>query len=151
MKGDSPPLCDASRVSSSKPKTSSVTWRSDPPALLGIALLSLELCGVVRARFADDRYFCWAPFHEQAHYTLQVEVAGRALSPEEIARRYGLPPVHREAGGARWELNSMVHVIDWVRRYEASYGRQDGARVLLSSSSGPGRADEWRWPEPPAP
>ena len=59
-------------------------WRT----LLGATLLILQGGAIVRARFVDDRYFCWAPFDRQTRYSIAASVNGRPLTPAEIRARY---------------------------------------------------------------
>lgn len=94
---------------------------------------------IVHARFDPARYWCWAPHDQQAEYWIDVEIDGRSLPPEQVARRYRDP-----WGGI--EPRTIEHVIRLVRQYEQTYGRDDGARVVLRYRTNGGPLRVWRWP-----
>jgi hypothetical protein len=72
-------------------------------------------------------------------YGISVQVNGRLLSPPEIKRRYRLP-----ANGVY--QNIAAHLIDNLRQYEMTYGRNDHARVRLMYSTNGNQEQEWLWP-----
>jgi len=61
------------------------------------------------------------------------------LSPDEIARRYGLLAEQVYENPAR-------NVMDIVEQRERTYGRNDHAEVLLTYQPNGGPPKEWRWP-----
>ncbi len=106
-----------------------------------IALLALQMGGVVYARLSPKRYFCWAPNDYVADYKLGVAVQGRELSSREILARYRLP----EPFGV-YE-NPAEHIISLIHQYETTYGVKDHASVTLEwrlNNQGPTR--RWEWP-----
>jgi hypothetical protein len=113
-----------------------------PPlrAILAVSLLSLEVLGVIHARFSPTRWFGWAMFHTYAAYTIEVTLHGEPLTPGEIAQRYRLP-------AADVERRSIAHTIDIVRRLEETRRATDDARVTLRYREGRGAEQKWRWPE----
>ncbi len=107
---------------------------------LGAGFLLLQLALVIRARFVEERFFCWAPFDETSRYETKVTVGGKVLSEAEIGRRYRYRP-------SGWENRSIHNVIGIIRRYEQSYGRADHAEVTVTYSRNGSPAQTWRWPE----
>lgn len=109
--------------------------------ILGSALLLAQAAAIIRARSVESRYFCWAPYDALSLYRLDVELAGRALTPGEIERRYRIPAAGRDN-------RSIQHLKDLIAQYESTYGRHDGARVTLRSSTNGHEERVWRWPAP---
>ena len=107
-------------------------WRT----LLGAALLVLQGGAIVRARFAEDRYFCWAPFDQQTRYSISAEVDGKPLTPAELARRY-----RRPAKG--YDNRSAHHLFDIVARAEARNPKP--ARVVIRYTVNGLAEREWRY------
>jgi hypothetical protein len=117
-------------------------------SVLGVAFLVLQAGFILSARFGPSRYFCWAPFSSQTSYRISVSIGGRPLSGDAVAARYRLPTLHRgSGGGSHWEENSIHHVMTIVRQYEESYGRDDGARVILHYSVNGREEQAWRYPQ----
>jgi hypothetical protein len=108
---------------------------------VGIAFLVLQVILVLAARFTPLRYFCWAPHAAQVEFFLDVEVAGRKLTREQVQQRY------RFAWSDRWEAHAAANLIDTVRRYETTYGNKDGARASLRYRVNGGKEQTWCWPE----
>ena len=106
-------------------------WRT----LLGAALLILQGGAIVRARFADDRYFCWAPFDQQTRYSIAATVNGRPLTPAEIRVRY-----RRGATGV--DNRSQHHLFDLLTRAEAQAPEKAAVTVRYTVNGGP--EQEWR-------
>ena len=106
---------------------------------LAVSLLSLQVVGVVQARFSPARWFGWAMFHTYAPYRITVTIRGEALTPDQIAARYRIP-------AADVERRSIEHPIDIIRRFEETRGAADDARVTLRYHEGRGAEQEWRWP-----
>lgn len=106
---------------------------------LAAAFLLFQVVMIVRARFHDARYYCWAPHDRQTEYTIEVEIDGRRLTPTEVADRYRDP----------WRgvnPRSDTHVLAFVRQYEQTYGRGDDARVVVHYSVNGGPMERWQWP-----
>jgi len=59
--------------------------------ILAASLLSLQVVGVIQARFSPERWFGWAMFHTYAPYRIEVTIRGEPLTPEQIASRYRIP------------------------------------------------------------
>jgi hypothetical protein len=108
--------------------------------VLAVALLSLEVVGVVHARFSPERWFGWAMFHTYAPYRIEVTIRGEPLTPDQIAERYRIP-------ASDIERRSIAHPIDIIRRTEETRGAAGEARVTLRYHEGRGAEQEWRWPE----
>ncbi|HTL70963.1 MAG TPA: hypothetical protein VL404_06700 [Candidatus Eisenbacteria bacterium] len=106
---------------------------------LAAAFLLFQVGLMVRARFTEARYFCWAPFDSKNEYALEVVAAGRRLPDEEVRRRYGIPP-------RGTDHRSIQHVKDLVRQYEETYGRADDARVVLHYKTNGVEKRDWRCP-----
>jgi hypothetical protein len=71
-----------------------------------------------------------------------VNVAGRALSPEQVIARYHLSPSHKGLIEQPAE-----HLIDGIKQYETTYGKNDNATVRLRwKYNGHPQLREWRWP-----
>ena len=108
--------------------------------VLAASLLSLQVIGVIHARFSPERWFGWAMFHTYAPYRIQVTIRGEPLTPEQIAARYRIP-------ASDVERRAIAHPIDIVRRTEETRGAADEARVTLRYHEGRGPEQVWRWPE----
>ncbi len=102
--------------------------------------LLAQLGMIARARFVAERFFCWAPFDEQTHYTISVALRGRILTPEEITERY-----HVLADN--WNAHAAANVIMIVHRYETTYGRNEGAEVTVRYSRNGHAEQTWQWPK----
>ncbi len=109
--------------------------------LAAIALIAFQIVMIGVARFVPSRYFCWAPMDSQNLYAIRVVVAGRELAPGEIGTRYRQP-----AEGGNWQ--AIQHVLDKVRQYEETYGRADGAEVVVTYTVNGGPEETWTWPPP---
>lgn len=107
--------------------------------LAAIALLVFQIVMVGYARFVPSRYFCWAPMDSQNLYTITVAIAGRELDAAEIEARYRQP-----ATGGNWQ--AIQHVLDKVRQYEETYGRDDRARVVVAYTVNGHPEETWTWP-----
>ena len=113
----------------------------------GIALLILELVLFARARFTESRYFCWAPFHSEARYVIDATLGGRALTDDQIARRYRLPRYYWDPGTrSDWELNTITHVIDTIRATEAALPAAERAAVVVTYRVNGRPNERWRSP-----
>ena len=91
------------------------------------------------ARFVPSRYFCWAPMDSQNLYEIEVVIDGQSLSDDAITARYRQP-----AKGGNWQ--AIQHVIDKTRQYEQTYGRNDGAEVVIRYTVNGGVEESWTWP-----
>lgn len=105
---------------------------------IGVALLVLQAGAIVRARFADDRYFCWAPFDQQTDYTIAATVAGRPLAAAEIRARY-----RRPARGI--DNRATFHLVDLLTRAELAHAPAERAEVELRYRVNGGEERVWRW------
>lgn len=114
-------------------------WWLAPRPLLAAGLLAAQLASLAYSFFTPLRYFRWSPYDRQTRFTVEVEAGGRRLSPEEALARYRLP-----AHG--WDQRAPDNVLDKIRQYEETYGRSDGARVLVRYDVNGGPSREWRWP-----
>lgn len=107
--------------------------------LAAALLLAFQVGMIGYARFVPSRYFCWAPMDSQNLYEITVVIAGRELGAEEIEARYRQPAV-----GGNWQ--AIQHVLDKVRQYEETYGRDDGAEVTVSYTVNGHPRETWMWP-----
>jgi len=110
------------------------------PHVVGAAFLGLQLGAIVHARFVPERFFCWAPYDQHTRFAIEVEVDGRRLSREEVARRYR----YRSDG---WEPRAIANVFAIVRGYESNYGTDDRARVVVHYAVNGRPEATWRWPD----
>ena len=113
-------------------------------------LLLAQAAAILYARRVESRYFCWAPYDTQTDYSLRVALPGRGdLTATEIRRRYRIT-VGSSRGDAAvihgHDQRSPQHVKDIVEQYEATYGRDDRAQVVMRYSVNGRETAEWRWP-----
>jgi hypothetical protein len=107
--------------------------------LAGAAILSIQLLAIVYARFVPTRYLCWAPYDEITLYEIEVELAGRRLTQEEIRGRY-----HIRSSGR--DNRSWAHITEMVDQYERTYGLSDDADVRMRYTVNGRGPFVWRWP-----
>ena len=107
---------------------------------LGLTLLLLQGGAIVRARFANDRYFCWAPFDQQTKYSIGVSIGDEGLADEQIRKRY-----RRPAEGV--DNRSAQHLFDVITRAEQKFEPAGRSRVLVRYSVNGHAEQEWRYPQ----
>ena len=107
--------------------------------LAAIALLLFQVAMIGYARFVPSRYFCWAPMDSQNLYSITVVIDGRELGPAEIEARYRQP-----AEGGNWQ--AIQHALDKVQQYEETYGREEGAEVVVTYTVNGHPEETWTWP-----
>ena len=107
--------------------------------IVGGSILLFQLVMIGYARFVPARYFCWAPYDIQSEYRLDVSIAGRKLTAPQIRSRYRRP---RQGVDNR----SIQHVMDIVRQYEETYGREDHAEVSMKYRINGKAEQEWQYP-----
>jgi uncharacterized protein YktB (UPF0637 family) len=96
--------------------------------VVGVALLLAQLGNVIYAHVAGSRrYFAWAPNDYAVVYSIATEVRGHPLTPAQIRDRYQI-----KAQGL-WE-DPPQRLIDFLNRYEKTYGAKEHARVVLRYS-----------------
>jgi hypothetical protein len=103
-------------------------------------LFLVEIAGVVRARYVPTRWFSWAPNDYAVGYSLQVLLNGEALTPEQIGKRYNVSP------SGVYE-NPVENLIEILTERERTYGRTDGAEVVLTYRPNGETPKEWKWPK----
>jgi len=108
--------------------------------LAAAIFLALQLCLVVHAQFTPRRYFCWAPNDYANTFSLDIKIRGHELTQSQAVARYHLDPT------GRYE-NPATHIMDTIRQYEKTYGRDDRAEVVLRWSLNGHEWQTWRWPE----
>lgn len=108
--------------------------------VIAVILLAAQFGFVIAARFNDARYYCWAPHDAQNEYHVRVWVDGTELDPIAVEERYRLT-----TGGV--DPRAIAHVIYSIRQYETTYGKGDGAQVLLEYTTNGGPLQRWIWPE----
>jgi hypothetical protein len=123
-----------------------------PPLRLvvGGLLLAVQLIWFVYAQFQPWRYFAWAPNDYYVEHTVEVTLKGTRLDADAVCARY-----RKEFCGSnspdpdRIELideGPPQHLIDQIRQYEKTYGRDDDARVVFRYRLNGHAEKEWRWP-----
>jgi hypothetical protein len=106
----------------------------------GTVFLLAQVALVVHARFVPSRWLCWAPNDYAVQYRLHVSARGRNLDPSDIQRRY-----HLSSQG--WYENPAENIMDIVRKYEQTEGKNDIAEVQLFYRVDGGETKQWQWPE----
>ncbi len=107
---------------------------------VGMAFLTSQLLSIAYSRFIPECFFCWAPYDEHSRYTIDVQIDGKPMSPDEISARY-------RYAARGWEVRAIHNVISLVRQYEMTYGQSDNATVTISYVVN-GRPEEtWTWPK----
>ncbi len=114
-------------------------------------VLGVQIAAIAAAPFLPGlRFLAWAPFHEPASCRIQVVIDGRELAEELVARRYGLPRIHRRSRSPDdWQLNDIRNVLDVIEAYESAAGRRDRAEVRVEFRRNGGKSEVWRWPAAP--
>jgi len=114
-------------------------------AILGIIYLVLQLAAVAHAHLGNSRWLAaWAPNDYALWYRLEVHASGKLLSPDETSHRYHVPCSNE---GELYQ-NPAQNLIDIIRQYEQTYGRNDPAQVtLFYQPNGVQPPLIWRWPE----
>jgi hypothetical protein len=107
--------------------------------LVGTGFLLAQFVSILYEQTRPTRYWCWAPNDYVTDYLIEVSIDGRTLSDEAVLHRY------RWRSEGRLE-NVPRHLIDIIRQYEQTYGRDDGARVHLRYRVNGHAAQEWQWP-----
>ena len=107
--------------------------------ILACTYLVFQLVVLGYSLVRPSTYFRWAPFDIQAEYWVRVEIDGRGLTDEQVEERYRQPPVGIES-------HSIEHLQVLIEQYEQTYGRQDGAKVLMNYRINGGEMEQWRWP-----
>jgi hypothetical protein len=105
----------------------------------GVLILAVQAVFIARARFTDQRYFCWAPYDSNYEYSIAVTHGGRALSPAEIAKRYTIP---QEGLNQR----AIREVIDTVMAVEERIDPREGTQAEIVWSCNGGEELMWHWP-----
>lgn len=107
--------------------------------LLAVGLLLFQIIMIGYARFVPTRFFCWAPFDSLNLYQIQVTLAGKVLTPQEIKDRYRI-----ESKGT--DHRAISHVLLILKQYEETYGRNDNAHVQVVYSVNGRKEQSWEWP-----
>lgn len=106
---------------------------------MALTYLAFQVVMLVYGRFDPSAYFHWAPFDIQNEYRIEVEIDGRELSEDEIAQRYNKRAV--------WvDTHAIEHLFRVISQYEKTYGRDDGASVLVRYQVNGRETREWHWP-----
>ena len=106
--------------------------------VIGVAILLAQVGNVVYAHVAGSRrYFAWAPNDYAVIYTVTTEVGGRQLTPAQVKKRYDI-----KAHGL-WE-DPPQRLIDYLNRYEKTYGSREHAHVVLRYTLDGHREQMWR-------
>ena len=111
-------------------------WR----ILIGLLILALQAGAIVRARFVNDRYFCWAPFDQQTKYEIGVAIGDEGLTESQIRNRY-----RRPAQGV--DNRSAHNLFDIITRAEQKFEKWGRSRVIVRYSVNGHEEREWRYPQ----
>lgn len=103
---------------------------------IGITFLLGQVVLIGYARFVPERFFCWAPFDEHTRIKTSVNIDGEALSRSEMDSRYR----YRVNG---WEVRDIHNVLNIISDYEKTYGKNDGAVVVVHYSINGHEEQEW--------
>jgi hypothetical protein len=102
--------------------------RAWPASIAAVILLAqVGAVAYVHISGTNERYFAWAPNDYSVVYTISTSVHGHALTPDQVAARYGIP----EHG--LWEYPPQ-QLVDILNRYETTYGSGQHAAVTLRYS-----------------
>ena len=91
---------------------------------IGVAFLLLQIGSIIYARFIPERFFCWAPYDSHTKFETFVTINNRTLSFKEAENRY-----RYKMNG--WEQRSIANVFSIIKQYEATYGKNDNAKVIV--------------------
>ncbi|MAX71353.1 MAG: hypothetical protein CMC76_09680 [Flavobacteriaceae bacterium] len=105
--------------------------------VIGVVFLLLQLASIIYARFIPERFFCWAPYDEHTHYSINVTIDGQTLSKNQIKQRYHYRP-------EGWETRSIDNVFSIVQQYEDTYGKNDQAKVEIRYNTNGNSEQIWR-------
>jgi hypothetical protein len=106
--------------------------------VIGVVILLAQLGNVIYAHVAGSRrYFAWAPNDYAVLYTIHTDVGGRHQTPAQVKDRYQI-----DAHGL-WE-DPPQRLIDYLNRYEKTYGASEHAHVVLSYSLDGHREQMWQ-------
>ena len=111
-------------------------WRT----AIGLLILALQAGAMVRARFVNDRYFCWAPFDQQTKYVIGVAIGDEGLGKSQIRNRY-----RRPAEGV--DNRSAHNLFDIITRAEQKFEKLGRGRVVVRYSVNGHEEREWRYPQ----
>jgi hypothetical protein len=110
-----------------------------PRFAIGALLLLAQVVPMLRARFAPDRYFCWAPFDQQTKYSIGVSIGGEGLADAQIRQRY-----RRPAKGV--DNRSAHNLFDIITHAEKKFEKEGRSRVLVKYSVNGHPEQEWTYP-----
>ena len=110
--------------------------------ILGLCFIALQGAAFVYAKFTPVRYFCWAPYDMHTHYSIEVSIHGRPLTPDEIEKRYHIPK-------QGFNPRSYVEVLGSVEQFETTYGRGDDAVVRIDYRVNGNPYPTWHYPREP--
>jgi hypothetical protein len=111
-----------------------------PRFAIGVLLLLAQAGPMLRARFAPDRYFCWAPFDQQTKYSIGVTIGDEGLADQQIRQRY-----RRPAQGV--DNRSAHNLFDIITRAEQKFEKYGRSRVLVKYSVNGHEEREWTYPQ----
>lgn len=106
--------------------------------VIGIIFLALQVGSIAYARFIPQRFFCWGPFDNHSRFQVSVTIEDKALTEEEIDKRYRY---HSEG----WEQRSMDNIFSYIQQYEDTYGKNDNAKVSVTYSSNGKPQETWTY------
>ena len=107
---------------------------------IGLLILALQAGAIVRARFVEDRYFCWAPFDQQTKYEIGVAIGDEGLAASQVAARY-----RRPVEGV--DNRSAHNLFDIITRAERKFEKWGRSRVVVRYSVNGHEEREWRYPQ----
>ena len=116
---------------------------------IGISILLVQVFFMVKARFHDARYFCWAPHDSQNIYWLDVTINNNKLSDSDIKERYHLDS-WGYWNGVDFETvmrdpRAIAHVQDIIQQYESTYGKRDKSIIKMIYHTNGREKKTWEW------
>lgn len=106
--------------------------------ILSGLILIFQIGAIIYARFAPMRYFCWAPYDTISVYSVDVDIADKSLSEDEIKQRYRL-------GSYGKDSRSIHHIMKILEQYEKTYGSHDKANITLKYTVNGKEERHWIW------
>ena len=103
---------------------------------IGLIFIALQVASIFYARCIPERFFCWGPYDNHTQFEVFVEINGQLLSSEQAEDRYQ----YKMKG---WEQRSIYNIFSLITQYEATYGRQDNAKVKVVYATNGHPKQEW--------
>ena len=112
-------------------------WKH-PRMAIAVGILLFQVGAIVYARFYPTRYFCSAPNDAITIFNVEVITRQKALTKDEIQNRYRF---FRYG----FDDRTPAHVIDIIRQYETTYGKNEHAKVVVNYSVNGKPMETWQY------